>query len=243
METLTKTILSAGLQQRTLSEAQLARLLGGSAQRRYNLVNRALHRGELLRLRRGRYRLASRVANGGPYPGGSAHPGSGVHPFVLVQGLVPGAYVSFESALAFHGWIPEAVTLVQAVTPDRRSRQYQIDEAGLFQFAPLPLIKGFMLEAVDRVVLQGQAALVAQPLRALLDLFCLHRWDWSSARAWLGGARIDLEPLGSLEVERLQALRRVYRHRRMQQVIDGLSSCLLSGEAGDGRVLSQDGCQ
>ncbi|MEA3642326.1 MAG: hypothetical protein VBE63_20640 [Lamprobacter sp.] len=243
METLTKTILSAGLQQRTLTEAQLARLLGGSAQRRYNLVNRALHRGELLRLRRGRYRLASRVASGGSYPGGGAHPGSGVHPFVLVQGLVPGAYVSFESALAFHGWIPEAVTLILAVTPDRRSRQYQIDEAGLFQFAPLPLIKGFMLEAVDRVVLQGQAALVAQPLRALLDLFCLHRWDWSSARAWLGGARIDLEPLGSLEVERLQALRCVYRHRRMQQVIDGLSSCLLSGEAGDGRVLSQGGCR
>jgi len=238
METLTETILSAGLQQRTLTEAQLARLLGGSAQRRYNLVNRALHRGELLRLRRGRYRLAGGVASGG------SHPGGGAHPFVLVQGLVPGAYVSFESALAFHGWIPEAVTLVQAVAPDRRSRKYQIDEAGLFQFAPLPLIKGFMLEAVDRVVLQEQAALVAQPLRALLDLFCLHRWDWSSACAWLGGARIDLEPLASLEVERLQALRCVYRHRRMQQVIDGLSSCLLSWEAGDGRVpLSQGCCQ
>ncbi|WP_373508680.1 hypothetical protein [Thiocapsa sp.] len=61
MQTLTETIIAAGRRERLLNESQLARLLGGSAQRRYNLVNRALHHGEAIRLRRGCYRLATAI--------------------------------------------------------------------------------------------------------------------------------------------------------------------------------------
>ena len=45
--------------ERVITESQLARLIGGTPQRRYSLVNRALHQGELLHLRRGRYLLSS----------------------------------------------------------------------------------------------------------------------------------------------------------------------------------------
>ena len=61
------------------TERQLARLLDGTPQRRYNLVT-ALHDGELLRLRRGRYLLASGLAQ------------RKSHPFVLAQALRPGSY-------------------------------------------------------------------------------------------------------------------------------------------------------
>jgi len=59
MQTLIEHITNAGLGERVVTEAQLSRLLDGTPQRRYNLVNRALHRGDLLRLRRGRYLLSS----------------------------------------------------------------------------------------------------------------------------------------------------------------------------------------
>ena len=88
MSILTERILEANWSQGVFTEGQLARLLDGTPQRRYNLVNRALHDGELLRLRRGRYLLASALARRKP------------HPFVLAQALRPGSYVSFETALS-----------------------------------------------------------------------------------------------------------------------------------------------
>ena len=72
------------------TERQLARLLDGTPQRRYNLVNRALHDGELLRLRRGRYLLASGLAQ------------RKLHPFVLAQALRPG---SCSAPKRFVGWV------------------------------------------------------------------------------------------------------------------------------------------
>lgn len=85
MNSLTEKILEANWNERVFTEGQLARLLDGTPQRRYNLVNRALHDGELLRLRRGRYLLASALAQ------------RKLHPFVLAQALQPGSYVSFET--------------------------------------------------------------------------------------------------------------------------------------------------
>ena len=59
MSLLVKKIQQADLAERVITESQLARRIGGTPQRRYSLVNRALHQGELLHLRRGRYLLSS----------------------------------------------------------------------------------------------------------------------------------------------------------------------------------------
>lgn len=210
MESLTKAIRAAGWQERIFSEAQLARLLDGSAQRRYNLVNRALHGGELLRLRRGCYRLASAVS------------GSLPHPFVVAQALRPGSYVSLESALSFHGWIPEAVPVTLSILPGRRRDDALVPGLGSFQFWPLALHRGFFLEAVDRVQLSGQAGLVAQPLRALLDRFCLLKQDWPGLAALTQDLRIDPEMILALRPDDLEPLRPLYRHGRMRSLIDAL---------------------
>ena len=59
MNLLIEKIQQADWADRVITEGQLARILDGTPQRRYNLVNRALHRGELLHLRRGLYLLSS----------------------------------------------------------------------------------------------------------------------------------------------------------------------------------------
>ena len=109
MQTLTELWIDAGMTDRVLSESQLQRLITGSAQRRYHLVNRAMAANELLRLRRGRYTLAHKFRN------------QPAHPFALAQAFLAGSYVSFETALAHHGWIPEAVHEIASVTPGRKS--------------------------------------------------------------------------------------------------------------------------
>ena len=50
MQTLTKQLLELGLANRFLTDNQLARLIDGSSQRRYHLVNRAMKAQELIRL-------------------------------------------------------------------------------------------------------------------------------------------------------------------------------------------------
>lgn len=161
MQTLTHHIISSGLANRVLRDSQLARLLEGSPQRRYSLVNRALKAGELVQLLRGRYVLAQSLRE---YP---------AHPFALAQAFLPGSYVSFESSLAHAGWIPEAVRTVASVTPARKSYSYEHPLFGSFSFHPLAIHPGFFLALVGREQHNGQTMLVAQPCRALIDLICL----------------------------------------------------------------------
>ncbi|EGV33370.1 hypothetical protein ThidrDRAFT_0577 [Thiorhodococcus drewsii AZ1] len=216
METLTESIIAAGWAERILTEGQLARLLDGTAQRRYNLVNRALHRGELVRLRRGRYRLAASVS------------GKLAHPFVVAQALRSGSYVSFESALSFHGWIPEAVPMTLCVVPGRRREEFEVPQFQTFRFLPLALNPGFFLEAVERVQLDEQVALVARPLRALLDRLCLLKRDWPGLMELAWEMRIDPDLMASLRRDDLEALRPLYRHGRMRAAIEAMERELAS---------------
>ena len=202
MQRLTEELIQAGWAGRVLVQTQLARLLDGTPQRRYNLVNRALRHGELLRLRRGLYLLA---------PG---REGRTPHPFVLAQALQPGSYVSFETALSFHGWIPESAPVTLSVVPGRRRLELDPAGLGLFRFVPLALRKGHFLEAVDRVGFAGQTALVAQPLRALADLICLRKPEAGSVAPLIGSMRIDAERLMRTRPAAWRALECIYAHKR-----------------------------
>jgi predicted transcriptional regulator of viral defense system len=210
MSKLTEQIKKAGLAGRVITDAQLARLLDGTSQRRYNLVNRALNRGELLRLRRGRYLLASAARQ------------AKAHPFALAQALLPGSYISFETALSFHGWIPESTPVTMSVTPDRRRHAIDIPDFGQFLYYPLALNRGYFLEGVDREVFAGRSCLIAQPLRALLDLFCLRKLDYPGLGSLIEGMRIDEDELSVIDNEHLQRLMPVYQQKRMGAFISSL---------------------
>jgi hypothetical protein len=212
MQTLTQAVIDAGLSAKVLHDSQLAVLLKGSAQRRYNLVNRALAADELLRLKRGCYAIHPAIA------------GAKAHGFVVAQHLQPGSFVSFETALAWHGWIPEAVRLVASVVPGRRKANYSVSLWGDFSFVPLAQRLGYGLVGVRRVELTGGIGWVADPLRALLDLICWRKIAPKSMPDFLHGLR--LEPGWQLAVQddALMRLRQVYQHRRMGEVIDLLAS-------------------
>lgn len=216
MQTLTEELIHAGWAGRVLSQAQLARLLGGTPQRRYNLVNRALQHGELLQLRRGLYLLAAQSQSKPP------------HPFVLAQALQSGSYISFETALCFHGWIPESVPVTLSVVPGRRRLKVDHAVLGLFRFYPLALRPGYFLEAVERHGFAGQTALVAQPLRALLDIVCQRKLEIGGVRALTQSMRIDDQLLMQTQAPTWQALQQVYAHKRLSTAIQTLQQELAS---------------
>jgi len=216
-QTLTKLTLeisNAGYADRLLTDRQLARIVGGGPQRRYGLVNRALKANELIRLQRGLYLLEGRYRS------------HACHPFHLAQGLVPGSYVSFETALAFHGWIPEAVYVTASVVPGRKSRDYEHEQMGKFTFHPLSMNKRHFLELVERVQINRQTMLVAKPVRALMDLVCLMKMDWKGIDWIEQGLRIDRENLRSVTGAELNTLTRVYKQKKVQKFLTELALAL-----------------
>jgi len=214
MTRLAQEITDSGYADRLITDRQLARIVGGSSQRRYGLVNRALKAKDLIRLKRGLYMLNRKYRH------------YACHPFHLAQSLLPGSYVSFETALSYHGWIPEAVYVTANVLPGRKSRDYKHEEMGKFTFYPLAMNKKHFLELVERVQMDHQCMLVAKPIRALLDLVCLRKMDWQGLDWLVNGLRIDRESLVSVTSDELNTIKRVYKQKKVQQFIVELELAL-----------------
>jgi len=211
---LTEQILKAGLADRPLSASQVDRLLGGSDARRYGQVNRALKSGELIKPRRGLY-----VVN----PLYRKQP---LHPFVLAQQMLPGSYVSAESALGFHRWIPESVHTVLSVTHGGKSIAYEHEQLGKFEFRRMTTNTGYFLQSVARCELQQQVALVAEPLRALLDLVYLRKFEWQGIDFLTCGMRIDEQQLHTVTGLEISRLITVYKGKRERAFLAGLQRAL-----------------
>ena len=214
MKTFEKQLSEAGLGAKIFTERQVADLLGGSPARRYGVINRALKDGTLVRLKRGTYAL------------GPLYLKEPIHPFAVAQALVPGSYVSFETALAYHGWIPEAVFVTASVTPGRKTTHFDVSNFGTFDFHPLALEDYCFLVGVDRTTFGQLTALVAQPLRALMDLVALRKVQWSGLGWVTGGLRIDESMLLQLKRKDFVALRPVYKHQATKRFLHELESSM-----------------
>ena len=214
MTPLTEIIIESGNSERVLSARQLERLLDGGNGRRYGLVNRAIKANELLQARRGLYVLADKYRR---------HP---IHPFALAQHWMPGSYVSTETALSFHGWIPEAVHSVVSMTCGGKTLDYSHEIFGQFKFCRMTVVSGYFLQAVARHELNQQVALIAEPLRALLDLVYLRKLSWQGLDFLLSGLRIDEQQLRSVTRLDITRLLDVYKGKREREFINELKRSL-----------------
>ncbi|PZU12312.1 MAG: hypothetical protein DI606_09495 [Sphingobium sp.] len=218
MSALSEQIMGSSLAERVFNESQLRELLGDSDARRYALVNRALKDGSLIRLKRATYML-----------GQSSRSEAG-HPFSVAQALLPGSYISFETALAYHGWIPEAVFTTASVSPGRKTITYDTPSLGQFSFHPLALREYQFLTSVEREKFGKLTAFVAQPLRALMDLVALRKEHWSGLDWLITGMRIDLDRLLSLKRKDFSALRPVYKHKAANDFLHSLEGAILANK-------------
>jgi hypothetical protein len=128
-------------------------------------------------------------------------------------------YVSFETALAYHGWIPEAVRVTASVTPRRKSLSVDHPRFGAFTFSPLATQRGHFLELIERRQIAQQAMLLAEPIRALLDLVCLRKMKWQGMNWLLKGLRVDGELLRGTTPQQLGTLATVYKQERVKHFL------------------------
>lgn len=172
----------------------------------YCQVQRLLKSGEAVQVRRGLYHLSPDVFDKLVSVGALAN---------LIYGP---SYVSFEYALAYHGWIPEAVRNCGSVT-SLRPRQFETPH-GRFSYTLIkqsPLLAGVVTGDEG-----GGAFLVASPLKALADLVSARRLDWKGCRPIVESLRVEPEDLESLGAADFETLEGVYRSRRAGDFLSGL---------------------
>jgi predicted transcriptional regulator of viral defense system len=215
MNRLADMVLSAGLGDRLFSDRQLADIIGDGDARRYGLVNRALKDGSLVRVVRGVSVLSAEIKK------------NAIHPFAVAQALLPGSYVSFETALSWHGWIPEGVFTTASVTPGRKTLTRDHAQFGRFTFHPLALEDFQFLASVSRVRVGQHVVLIADPLRALMDLVAFRKEHWTGL-GWIEeGLRIDAAQMGKMRRKDFAALRSVYKHKAARAFLAGMEEALL----------------
>lgn len=192
-----------------ISDDELTTLIRKSAPSRYNQIKRALAKGDLIQVRRGLYSLSKRYQR------------HGINPHVLSQRIYGPSYVSFESALSYHGLIPEAVYSTTSAS-SKRSREFHTP-LGVFYYTQIPVRVFF--EGVKRVENQDEVFLMATPLKALTDYVYVHHLDWGGIEPLINSLRIGREEL-KFTAKEIDELRAAYQSKRVSRFLEGLKKDL-----------------
>jgi hypothetical protein len=187
-------------------------VLQGSADSRYGIVKRALRAGDIIRLKRGLYAFGPR------------HQRKGINLFQLAQTIYGPSYVSVESALAYHGWIPEAVYATTSVSA-KRSKEVETP-LGFFSYVNVP--SNDFLAGVRRITAPDGVFLMATPWRALADYVYAHKLDWKGFAPVVESLRVDPARLKTGEEPLLGELQKATRSKRVRIFLKGIRKELAS---------------
>ncbi len=198
-------IVKAQIPNDFFTTAELMRILLKSPDGRYGLVKRAIAKGDIIRIRRGLYVLSKR------------HQRNGIDLFELAQTIYGPSYISLESALSYHGWIPEGVQTTTSVSQNR-SREFRTP-LGVFSYSRM---SKFNYIGAERISSGRSLFLMAGPAKALVDLVFVLKKDWKGAAPLLSSLRIESEDLKKINKETLNQLKNKILSQRVTRFIDGL---------------------
>jgi hypothetical protein len=210
MTTIKDKIIEAGFADQILTDVDLNNLSNVTPAARYGMVNKALKKAELIKIRRGLYLLAEKYRH------------KKLSKFFLASRIASHSYISLESALSYHGWIPERVSTVTSVLAHRRTKKFTTP-FGDFIFYHLPINEYEFLTGINRVEeIKGEPFLLASPLRALADLIYVKKIDWKGLDLLTNSFRIDIEQLIKIKADHFLEIIKIYRSARVLHFLNNL---------------------
>jgi len=120
-------------------------------------IPRWVKSGKLIKLRRRLYVLSTQYQKTNP------------HPFLIANRIKRASYVSLQSALEYHGLIPEYVPSITSICTGRPEEVFTPLGSFIFRHIKKDLFSTYQLIDLG----EGQSAFVATPEKALLDLLYL----------------------------------------------------------------------
>lgn len=163
--------------------------------RPYDKINYWVKSGDLVQLKKGLYVLGQRISDQVP------------HPFLLANQLYGPSYVSLESALSFHGLIPERVYQTSSVTT-RLSKTFQTD-LGIFDYIQVES-SYYSLGLSNQGNPNSGYFMLAKPEKALWDKIVLtsgvlFRSKLDVGRFLKEDLRIELTDLSDFDLEEMKS--------------------------------------
>lgn len=194
------------------TDLDLVNVIGGSDNKRYGLVKRACASGGIVRVKKGLYCLPPKYQR------------NKLNIYQLAQYIYGPSYVSTESALSYHGWIPEAVHTLTSVCV-KKSRDF-LTPLGSFSFRRVP--SAVFYSGVDRIATEdGEVFFMATPLKALADYVYIHKERWERTSPVIESLRVEPDCLKKLGRKEFDRLYQNYNNRRVKKFIKGLKKELL----------------
>ena len=209
----TEKLLEKGFENQIFKEWSFASVFDGTPGKRYAIMNKALKKGEIVQLHRGVYILGAKYR--------SQH----VSKFSIANRIISGSYISCETALSFHGWIPEKVDLVISMIAKGRTKSFS-NMFGEFQYIKIAVNEYEFLSGIVRQELDGQPFLIAGPLRALADYVYIRKIKWTELNFLLDGMRIEIENLESLTLKDFDEVFSIYTSKRVLSFLHNLRKVL-----------------
>lgn len=210
MTALKDKMIEAGFADHVFTDVDLNNLLDGSPAARYGMVNKALKKEELIKIRRGLYLLADKYRR------------KKLSKLFLASRIVPHSYISLESALSYYGWIPERVSTVTSVIAFGRTKKF-VTPFGEYSFDYIPVGDYEFLTGVNRIEeMKDEPFLLASPLRALADYIYVKKIGWEGLGFLTDSLRIDIEQLMQIDPNHFSEMKTVYRSARVLRFLDNL---------------------
>lgn len=183
----------------------IAAIIPGSDNKLYSLIKRALAKKEIIRIKRGLYCLPKKYLK------------KKINLYTVAQYIYGPSYISLESALSWHGWIPEAVYTLTSVSFNK-SKDYKTP---IGNFSYNHVRQNIFYKSVERHIDQeGYIFFIAKPLKALVDYIYINKIDYSSTDYLFKSLRIDEEELNNLKSSDFDLLSINYNNQRAVQFIN-----------------------
>ena len=186
------------------TQSDVAASIDGTNFSRHGLIKRAIANGEILNIRRGLYCLAPEFQK------------KSISMYSLAETVYGPSYISMETALSYHGWIPEAVYTCTCAS-FRNGREFKTP-LGVFSYRRVPQHTFFL--GVERCKDEnGHVFFMASPAKALTDYLYIHRLNWTGLEKPIGSLRIDEDQPARITAEELKALLDNYSNGRIKRFL------------------------
>lgn len=186
-----------------ISGTDLHHILDKSADSRHGIIKRAIRQRLLMPVRRDLYLIKNTKM---PPP----------DTFEIATIIYGPSYVSFESALSFHGWIPEAVRTTTCASV-KRTKEFETP-LGIFSYEHIP-INAFSF-GVEQHQKGSLTLFIASPIKALADIVYVRKRMWNSLTDLSEDLRIEIESFRDTDRNSLIELIENYPSKRVKQSLD-----------------------
>lgn len=195
----------------TISGTDLCHILNKSPDSRFGIIKRSVQEGLLLPIRKDFYLIGS-ILHKDP-----------IDVFSIAPIIYGPSYISFESALSYQGWIPEAVRSITCAHL-KKSKEF-ITPVGVFSYKHIPS-KDFSL-GVNQYEKKRMILFIADPWRALADMIYANKKNWKTLKDLSSDLRIEKESFEHSDQVLLEDLIKYYPSLRVRNVLKRLQKGFL----------------